>query len=70
MEFSIEESTEFTGQCDAEWTIGRCRLIDPKFFFDAERKQCIRKIMGDCNGDLALFNNEESCLRTCLQVQN
>lgn len=54
-------------RCSARSEAGYCRLADQKYFFDSVRKQCVGKVLGDCNGDEDLFDTEKECKNACLR---
>lgn len=54
-------------RCNARSEAGYCRLDDRKYFYDSIRKECVPKVLGDCNGDEDLFDTEMECKNACLK---
>lgn len=54
-------------RCNARSEAGYCRLAEQKYFYDGQRKKCVSKVLGDCNGDEDLFDTEIECKNACLK---
>uniref|UniRef100_A0A4W3GYW6 Amyloid beta (A4) precursor-like protein 2 n=1 Tax=Callorhinchus milii TaxID=7868 RepID=A0A4W3GYW6_CALMI len=54
--------------CSQEAMTGPCRAMIPRWYFNANKKKCVRFIYGGCGGNRNNFDSEEYCMAVCKQM--
>uniref|UniRef100_A0A4W3H1K1 Amyloid beta (A4) precursor-like protein 2 n=2 Tax=Callorhinchus milii TaxID=7868 RepID=A0A4W3H1K1_CALMI len=57
-----------TAVCSQEAMTGPCRAMIPRWYFNANKKKCVRFIYGGCGGNRNNFDSEEYCMAVCKQM--
>ncbi|NXC90164.1 APLP2 protein, partial [Cercotrichas coryphoeus] len=60
-----EVSSDMKSVCSQEAMTGPCRAVMPRWYFDPNKKKCIRFIYGGCGGNRNNFESEEYCMAVC-----
>lgn len=47
---------------------GPCRAVMPRWYFDPNKRKCIRFIYGGCGGNRNNFESEEYCMAVCKKM--
>uniref|UniRef100_A0A8C3Y9A4 Amyloid beta precursor like protein 2 n=1 Tax=Catharus ustulatus TaxID=91951 RepID=A0A8C3Y9A4_CATUS len=56
---------EVSTVCSQEAMTGPCRAVMPRWYFDPNKRKCIRFIYGGCGGNRNNFESEEYCMAVC-----
>ncbi|XP_019402539.1 PREDICTED: amyloid-like protein 2 isoform X2 [Crocodylus porosus] len=54
--------------CSQEAMTGPCRAVMPRWYFDPNKRKCIRFIYGGCGGNRNNFESEEYCMAVCKKI--
>ncbi|XP_029429755.1 amyloid-like protein 2 isoform X2 [Rhinatrema bivittatum] len=54
--------------CSMEAMTGPCRAVMPRWYFDLNKKKCIRFIYGGCGGNRNNFESEDYCMAVCKKM--
>uniref|UniRef100_A0A8C5NRR2 Amyloid beta precursor like protein 2 n=1 Tax=Junco hyemalis TaxID=40217 RepID=A0A8C5NRR2_JUNHY len=54
--------------CSQEAMTGPCRAVMPRWYFDPNKRKCIRFIYGGCGGNRNNFESEEYCMAVCKKM--
>ncbi|XP_067909862.1 amyloid-like protein 2 isoform X1 [Heterodontus francisci] len=54
--------------CSQEAMTGPCRAMMPRWYFNINKKKCVRFIYGGCGGNRNNFESEEYCTAVCKQM--
>lgn len=57
-----------TAVCSQEAMTGPCRAVMPRWYFDSNKRKCIRFIYGGCGGNRNNFESEEYCMAVCKKM--
>uniref|UniRef100_A0A8C3JMX3 Amyloid beta precursor like protein 2 n=1 Tax=Calidris pygmaea TaxID=425635 RepID=A0A8C3JMX3_9CHAR len=60
-----EVSSDMKSVCSQEAMTGPCRAVMPRWYFDPNKRKCIRFIYGGCGGNRNNFESEEYCMAVC-----
>ncbi|XP_009071859.1 PREDICTED: amyloid-like protein 2 isoform X2 [Acanthisitta chloris] len=63
-----EVSSDMKAVCSQEAMTGPCRAVMPRWYFDANKRKCIRFIYGGCGGNRNNFESEEYCMAVCKKM--
>ncbi|XP_054032187.1 amyloid beta precursor like protein 2 isoform X3 [Dryobates pubescens] len=63
-----EVSSDMKSVCSQEAMTGPCRAVMPRWYFDANKRKCIRFIYGGCGGNRNNFESEEYCMAVCKKM--
>ncbi|KAK2530415.1 Aplp2 [Columba livia] len=58
----------FEAVCSQEAMTGPCRAVMPRWYFDPNKRKCIRFIYGGCGGNRNNFESEEYCMAVCKKM--
>lgn len=47
---------------------GPCRAVMPRWYFDSNKRKCVRFIYGGCGGNRNNFESEEYCMAVCKKM--
>ncbi|XP_067827217.1 amyloid-like protein 2 isoform X2 [Heptranchias perlo] len=54
--------------CSQEAMTGPCRAMMPRWYFNNNKKKCVRFIYGGCGGNRNNFESEDYCMAVCKQM--
>ncbi|XP_030077465.1 amyloid beta precursor like protein 2 isoform X2 [Microcaecilia unicolor] len=54
--------------CSMEAMTGPCRAAMPRWYFDLNKKKCVRFIYGGCGGNRNNFESEDYCMAVCKKM--
>ncbi|KAM6115729.1 amyloid beta precursor like protein 2 isoform 2-T2 [Phoenicopterus ruber ruber] len=63
-----EVSSDMKSVCSQEAMTGPCRAVVPRWYFDPNKRKCIRFIYGGCGGNRNNFESEEYCMAVCKKM--
>ncbi|KAM6191097.1 amyloid beta precursor like protein 2 isoform 3-T3 [Sarcoramphus papa] len=63
-----EVSSDMKSVCSQEAMTGPCRAVTPRWYFDPNKRKCIRFIYGGCGGNRNNFESEEYCMAVCKKM--
>ncbi|XP_068772575.1 amyloid beta precursor like protein 2 isoform X3 [Struthio camelus] len=63
-----EVSSDMKSVCSQEAMTGPCRAVMPRWYFDPNKRKCIRFIYGGCGGNRNNFESEEYCMAVCKKM--
>ncbi|XP_027596329.1 amyloid-like protein 2 isoform X4 [Pipra filicauda] len=63
-----EVSSDMKSVCSQEALTGPCRAVMPRWYFDPNKRKCIRFIYGGCGGNRNNFESEEYCMAVCKKM--
>ncbi|XP_014112820.1 PREDICTED: amyloid-like protein 2 isoform X4 [Pseudopodoces humilis] len=63
-----EVSSDMKSVCSQEAMTGPCRAVMPRWYFDPNKRKCIRFIYGGCGGNRNNFESEEYCMAVCKEM--
>ncbi|XP_042656288.1 amyloid-like protein 2 isoform X4 [Tyto alba] len=63
-----EVSSDMKSVCSQEAMTGPCRAVMPRWYFDSNKRKCIRFIYGGCGGNRNNFESEEYCMAVCKKM--
>ncbi|NXM24924.1 APLP2 protein, partial [Oxyruncus cristatus] len=63
-----EVSSDMKSVCSQEALTGPCRAVMPRWYFDPNKRKCIRFIYGGCGGNRNNFESEEYCMTVCKKM--
>ncbi|NXC03048.1 APLP2 protein, partial [Orthonyx spaldingii] len=63
-----EVSSDMKSVCSQEAMTGPCRAVMPRWYFDPNKRKCIRFIYGGCGGNRNNFESEEYCMTVCKKM--
>ncbi|KFP04511.1 Amyloid-like 2, partial [Calypte anna] len=59
---------EVSTVCSQEAMTGPCRAVMPRWYFDPNKRKCVRFIYGGCGGNRNNFESEEYCMAVCKKM--
>ncbi|KFV48208.1 Amyloid-like 2, partial [Tyto alba] len=65
-----EVSSDMKSVCSQEAMTGPCRAVMPRWYFDSNKRKCIRFIYGGCGGNRNNFESEEYCMAVCKKMNS
>ncbi|XP_042738249.1 amyloid-like protein 2 isoform X2 [Lagopus leucura] len=63
-----EVSSDMKSVCSQEAMTGPCRAVMPRWYFDSNKRKCVRFIYGGCGGNRNNFESEEYCMAVCKKM--
>lgn len=57
-------------KCKLDVSVGKCRAIIPKFYYDKDMKSCQPFSYGGCGGNDNRFGSLEECINECVVPYN
>ncbi|KAM9216945.1 amyloid beta precursor like protein 2 isoform 2-T2 [Leptosomus discolor] len=63
-----EVSSDMKSVCSQEAVTGPCRAVMPRWYFDPNKRKCVRFIYGGCGGNRNNFESEEYCMAVCKKM--
>ncbi|KAM8989139.1 amyloid beta precursor like protein 2 isoform 4-T4 [Ara ararauna] len=63
-----EVSSDMKSVCSQEAMTGPCQAVMPRWYFDPNKRKCIRFIYGGCGGNRNNFESEEYCMAVCKKM--
>ncbi|KAM9269445.1 amyloid beta precursor like protein 2 isoform 2-T2 [Morus bassanus] len=63
-----EVSSDMKSVCSQEAMTGPCRAVMPRWYFDPNKRKCVRFIYGGCGGNRNNFESEEYCMAVCKKM--
>ncbi|XP_049657525.1 amyloid beta precursor like protein 2 isoform X4 [Accipiter gentilis] len=63
-----EVGSDMKSVCSQEAMTGPCRAVMPRWYFDPNKRKCIRFIYGGCGGNRNNFESEEYCMAVCKKM--
>ncbi|XP_010130591.1 PREDICTED: amyloid-like protein 2 isoform X2 [Buceros rhinoceros silvestris] len=63
-----EGGSDMKSVCSQEAMTGPCRAVMPRWYFDPNKRKCIRFIYGGCGGNRNNFESEEYCMAVCKKM--
>ncbi|XP_074972491.1 amyloid beta precursor like protein 2 isoform X4 [Phalacrocorax aristotelis] len=63
-----EVSSDMKSVCSQEAMTGPCRVVRPRWYFDPNKRKCVRFIYGGCGGNRNNFESEEYCMAVCKKM--
>ncbi|KFQ16294.1 Amyloid-like 2, partial [Leptosomus discolor] len=64
-----EVSSDMKSVCSQEAVTGPCRAVMPRWYFDPNKRKCVRFIYGGCGGNRNNFESEEYCMAVCKKMR-
>ncbi|XP_062450368.1 amyloid beta precursor like protein 2 isoform X2 [Rhea pennata] len=65
---SEKEVSDMKSVCSQEAMTGPCRAVMPRWYFDPNKRKCVRFIYGGCGGNRNNFESEEYCMAVCKKM--
>ncbi|KAM6234587.1 amyloid beta precursor like protein 2 isoform 3-T3 [Spheniscus humboldti] len=63
-----EVGSDMKSVCSQEAMTGPCRAVMPRWYFDPNKRKCVRFIYGGCGGNRNNFESEEYCMAVCKKM--
>ncbi|XP_061224539.1 amyloid beta precursor like protein 2 isoform X2 [Neopsephotus bourkii] len=63
-----EVNSDMKSVCSQEAMTGPCQAVMPRWYFDPNKRKCIRFIYGGCGGNRNNFESEEYCMAVCKKM--